>query len=63
MLLFVGCLDLASHVCDNDTTNGSLSRIAFRNLVGVCYTEEEVKEIAAGIEVTDGPNDQGTSSV
>ena len=37
----------------------SLSRVAFRNLVGVCYTEEEVKAIAAEIEVQDGPNDQG----
>lgn len=37
----------------------SLNRIAFRNLVGVCYTEDEVKDMAADIEVEDGPNDEG----
>lgn len=37
----------------------SLNRIAFRNLVGVCYTEDEVKEMAADIDVEDGPNDEG----
>jgi ubiquinol-cytochrome c reductase cytochrome c1 subunit len=37
----------------------SLNRIAFRNLVGVCYTEDEVKEMAADIDVVDGPNDAG----
>ncbi len=31
----------------------------FRNLVGVCFSEEEVKKIAAEFDVTDGPNDSG----
>ncbi|KAE8728861.1 Cytochrome c1-2 [Hibiscus syriacus] len=30
-----------------------------RDLVGVAYTEEETKAIAAEIEVVDGPNDEG----
>jgi ubiquinol-cytochrome c reductase cytochrome c1 subunit len=37
----------------------SLNRIAFRNLIGVCYTEDEVKAMAADLDVTDGPNDKG----
>uniref|UniRef100_A0A061R6U7 Ubiquinol-cytochrome c reductase cytochrome c1 subunit n=1 Tax=Tetraselmis sp. GSL018 TaxID=582737 RepID=A0A061R6U7_9CHLO len=37
----------------------SLDLVHFRNLVGVCYTEEEAKAMAAEIEVTDGPNDEG----
>lgn len=37
----------------------SLNRIAFRNLVGVAFTEEEVKEMAEDIEVEDGPNEEG----
>jgi len=37
----------------------SLDRIAFRNLVGVCYNEEEVKEMMAEYSVPDGPNDDG----
>jgi len=37
----------------------SLNRIAFRNLVGVCYTEDEVKAMAAELDVQDGPNDKG----
>jgi ubiquinol-cytochrome c reductase cytochrome c1 subunit len=37
----------------------SLSRISYRNLVGVCYTEEEAKKLAAAITVVDGPNDEG----
>lgn len=36
-----------------------MSAIHYRNLVGVAYTEEEAKEIAAEIDVTDGPNDEG----
>lgn len=39
---------------------GSLNRIAFRNLIGVCYTEDEVKAMAADLDVQDGPNDKGT---
>lgn len=30
-----------------------------RDLVGVAYTEEETKAMAAEIEVVDGPNDEG----
>ena len=37
----------------------SVQQIHFRNLVGVAYTEDEVKEMAAEIEVTDGPNEEG----
>ena len=37
----------------------SVQQIHFRNLVGVAYTEEEVKEMAGEIEVTDGPNEEG----
>lgn len=31
----------------------------FWSQVGVCYSEDEVKELAAEIEVVDGPNDEG----
>lgn len=37
----------------------SLNLVAYRNLVGVAYTEDEVKAMAEEVEVTDGPNDQG----
>jgi ubiquinol-cytochrome c reductase cytochrome c1 subunit len=37
----------------------SMNRISYRNLVGVCYSEEEAKKLAAEITVVDGPNDQG----
>ena len=37
----------------------SLNQIHYRNLVGVCYTEDEAKELAMDIEVVDGPNDEG----
>ncbi|KAH9544487.1 hypothetical protein CY35_13G123400 [Sphagnum magellanicum] len=37
----------------------SMNLIAYRDLIGVAYTEDEVKEIAAEIEVQDGPNDEG----
>ena len=37
----------------------SLSRIAYRNLVGVTHSEEEAKKLAAEINVVDGPNDSG----
>ena len=33
--------------------------IAYRDLVGVAYTEDEAKCLAESIEVEDGPNDQG----
>jgi len=36
-----------------------LSRIAYRNLVDVCYTEAEVKAMAEDTDVMDGPNDEG----
>jgi cytochrome c1 len=36
-----------------------LKRIAYRNLVGVCYTEEEAKQMAADKEYQDGPDDTG----
>jgi len=37
----------------------SMRFIAFRNLVEVCYSEEEAKELAADCMVVDGPNDSG----
>ncbi|KAE8718475.1 Cytochrome c1 2 [Hibiscus syriacus] len=37
----------------------SLSLISYCDLVGVAYTEEETKAMAAEIEVVDGPNDEG----
>lgn len=38
----------------------SLERIAYRNLVGVAFTEDEVKAMMADApDVEDGPNDQG----
>lgn len=36
-----------------------MNYLAFRNLVGVCYSEAEVKEMAEEIEVEDGPDDDG----
>ncbi|CAL5202555.1 unnamed protein product [Lathyrus oleraceus] len=37
----------------------SMSLISYRDLVGVAYTEGEVKAMAAEIEMEDGPNDEG----
>jgi len=37
----------------------SLERIAYRNLIGTCYTEDEVKAMCEDIDVMDGPNDEG----
>ena len=37
----------------------SLKLIAFRNLGALGLNEDQVKQIAAAYEVTDGPNDQG----
>ncbi|GMH45206.1 hypothetical protein BSKO_13163 [Bryopsis sp. KO-2023] len=37
----------------------SVNQLHFRDLIGVAYTEDEVKEMAAEIEVEDGPNDEG----
>lgn len=37
----------------------SMRFLAFRNLVDVCYSEDETKEIAAENMVMDGPNDAG----
>lgn len=37
----------------------SLNRIAYRNLVGVCFSEDEMKEIVEDLEVEDGPNEEG----
>lgn len=41
------------------STCHSVEQLAFRNLVDVAYTEAEVKEMAAGYDVKDGPNDEG----
>eukprot|EP00270_Netrium_digitus_P008504 TRINITY_DN254_c0_g1_i1.p1 TRINITY_DN254_c0_g1~~TRINITY_DN254_c0_g1_i1.p1 ORF type:complete len:338 (+),score=73.46 TRINITY_DN254_c0_g1_i1:52-1065(+) len=37
----------------------SMSLVAYRDLIGVAYTEDEVKAIASEVEVDDGPNDEG----
>lgn len=37
----------------------SLKRLSFRNLEAIGFSEEEVKALAAGATVTDGPNDNG----
>lgn len=37
----------------------SMNQLAWRNLVGVAYTEEEAKYMAAQTEVEDGPNSEG----
>jgi ubiquinol-cytochrome c reductase cytochrome c1 subunit len=37
----------------------SLNYLSYRHLVNVAFTEEEVKAMAAEVEVEDGPNDDG----
>ena len=37
----------------------SLRLLAYRNLAEIGFSEEQIKEIAASVEVTDGPNDEG----
>lgn len=37
----------------------SVEQLSYRNLVGVAYTEDEVKEMAAEVDVMDGPNGEG----
>ena len=37
----------------------SLRQIDFRHLIGIGYSEEQIKAFAAETEVTDGPNDEG----
>ncbi|MCB9996464.1 MAG: cytochrome c1 [Rhodospirillales bacterium] len=37
----------------------SMDRVYYRNLTALGYSEAEVKAIAAGFTVTDGPNDEG----
>ena len=37
----------------------SLNRVAWRNLVGVSHTVDEVKAMAEEVEYEDGPNDEG----
>jgi len=41
------------------STCHSLDRIAWRNLVGVSHTVDEVKTMAEEVEYTDGPDDNG----
>jgi len=41
------------------STCHSLEYIAYRNLVNVAFTEDEVKAIAADVEIQDGPDDKG----
>jgi hypothetical protein len=44
------------HVC---AACHSASLVAYRDLIGVAYTEDEVKVLASEVEVQDGPNDEG----
>lgn len=37
----------------------SVEKVAFRSLVGVTHTEEQMKKIAESYEIEDGPNDEG----
>jgi len=37
----------------------SLNRVAYRNLMDIGFSEDEVKQIASDASVTDGPNDDG----
>lgn len=37
----------------------SVNKVAFRSLVGVTHSEEEIKKIAESYEIVDGPNDSG----
>ena len=37
----------------------SLKQVAYRNLADLGFTEAEIKVIASGFDVTDGPNDDG----
>ncbi|MBW0470243.1 hypothetical protein O181_009958 [Austropuccinia psidii MF-1] len=39
----------------------SLDRIAWRNLVGVSHTVDEVKAMASAVEYEDGPDDEGNN--
>lgn len=39
----------------------AVNQLHYRDLVGVAYTEEETKDMAAETEVEDGPNDEGES--
>lgn len=41
------------------STCHSLDRVAWRNLVGVSHTVDEVKTMAEEVEYEDGPNDEG----
>jgi ubiquinol-cytochrome c reductase cytochrome c1 subunit len=41
------------------STCHSLNLVAYRHLAGVDFTDDEIKAIAASVEVSDGPNDQG----
>merc|ERR1719473_1928104 len=45
-----------TNVC---ATCHSMNLLAYRNLVDVCYTEEEVRAMCEELEVQDGPNDEG----
>jgi len=37
----------------------AMKLLAFRHLAGIGFTEDQIKEIAASKQVTDGPNDSG----
>src|SRR6185295_9419779 len=37
----------------------SMSLMSYRNLTAIGFSEDEVRDIAAAVQVTDGPNDAG----
>jgi len=41
------------------STCHSMNELYYRELIGVIYTQEQAKAVAASVEVTDGPNQEG----
>lgn len=37
----------------------SMKLVAYRNLAGLGFTEDQIKQISAAVQITDGPNDSG----
>ena len=60
-----GTFDLASlqrgFQVYNDVCSGchSLKQLSYRNLSGIGFSEDQIKQIAAAASITDGPNDDG----
>ena len=45
-----------SEVC---ATCHSMKLVAYRHLSGIRFTEDQIKQLAAAVQIADGPNDQG----